>query len=65
MVVALVLLGGAAGAVVWGQLLASALAPWVSMGLSAGAVVATALSLTERHRPQTAPRLARTDKKRR
>jgi hypothetical protein len=49
-VVAFVLLLGSAGAIAWGQFLASSKAPWVSIGLSAAAVVATVLALFLRPR---------------
>jgi hypothetical protein len=38
---AFLLLSGAVGAVVAGQLAAEALGPWLSMGYSAGAVICT------------------------
>jgi hypothetical protein len=51
MVVGFILLLGSAGTVVFAQLRASHVAPWVSIGLSGAAIVVTALALVLRPRP--------------
>ncbi len=51
LVLAFLLLLGAAASIAWAQIRASHIAPWVSIGLSAATVVATIAAVTVIRRP--------------